>query len=166
MAETTQVKKRQIEEETEVLVRILGFDVPSTKKVYVGLTKIKGISWSVSNAVCVKLKIKNDKKIGELSKDDIKKIEDSVKQLDVLDFLMNRRFDLESGENRHLIGNELDMRKDFDIKRLMKIKSYKGVRHSLRGSGKRKLPVRGQRTRGNFRLPENKKTVGVKRKKR
>jgi small subunit ribosomal protein S13 len=160
MAEEKQVSKRPIEPEPETLVRIMGFDVPGGKHLYVGLTKIKGISWAISNAICVKLKLDKKKKIGDLSKEDIKKIEDFLKDLDVPKYLKNRRYDLETGENRHLFGNDLDMRKDFDIKRLMKMKSYKGVRHSS------KLPVRGQRTRANFRSRANKRTVGVKRKKK
>lgn len=160
MAELKQIQKKQTEIEPETLVRIMGFDVPGNKNIYVGLTNIKGISWTVSNAVCVKLGLDKGKKIGEFSKDEIRKIEEFLRSLDVPVFLRNRRFDLNTGENRHLFGTDLDMRKDFDIKRMMKMKSYRGVRHSF------KLPVRGQKTRSHFRSRENKRTVGVRREKK
>lgn len=140
----------------EVLVRIMQRDIPGSRNVYTGLTKLKGVSWSISNAVCVKMKIPKDKKISELTKDEIKKIEDTLTNLDVKDFLKNRRTDLETGESKHYTGTSLDMKKDFDIRRLKKIRSYKGIRHT---SG---LPVRGQRTRSHFR----KKGQAVKRAKK
>ena len=160
MAELKQIQKKQVEREPETLVRIMGFDVPGNKNIYVGLTNIKGISWAISNAVCFKLGLKKGMKIGEFSKDEIKKIEEFLRSQDIPVFLRNRRFDFDSGENKHLFGSDLDMRKDFDIKRMMKMKSYKGIRHSF------KLPVRGQKTRSHFRSRENKRTVGVRREKK
>ena len=150
-------KKRIQEERTEALVRIMGHDIVSNKNIYTGLTKIKGIGWSVSNAVCINLKIDRKKKISDLNKEEIKKIEEFIKKLEVPDFLKNRRSDLESGNNKHLFSVELDMRKEFDIKRLKKIKSYRGSRHTAG------LPSRGQRTRSHFRKVGI--AVGVKRKK-
>jgi len=146
------------EESKEVLVRILGQDILGSRTVYAGITNIKGISWGISNAVCKKLGFEKSKRISELSKADVEEIEKAIKELEIPAFLKNRRNDFDSGENKHLIGNDLDVRRDFDIKRLKKIKSYKGQRHSLG------LPVRGQRTRSNFR--RGGKAVGVKRKKK
>ncbi len=143
-AEKKQPKPRE-EELEESLVRIAGYDIKGSKNVYVGLTKIKGVSWVISNAACLILKIPKSKKISELSKDEIKQIEDFLKDPKVKDFLKNRRSDIESGETSHLIGADLDMKKDFDIRRLKKIRSYKGIRHTLG------QPVRGQRTRSHFR---------------
>ena len=145
------------EEEGEVLVRIMGFDIPGSKNIYAGLTRIKGISWIISNAVCIKLGFEKSKKISELSKPDIQKIEEFLKKLPVYDFLKNRRFDPETGKSEHFYGVDLDLKREFDIKRLRKIKSYKGIRHAAR------LPVRGQRTRSHFR--KGGKAVGVKKKK-
>ena len=145
------------EEELETLVRILGFDIPGSKSLYPGLTRIKGVSWAVSNLTCTKLGFLKSKKVSELSKSDIAKIEQFLKSFPAPDFLKNRRFDLESGENAHYFGVDLDLKKEFDIKRLRKIKSYRGLRHAA------KLPSRGQRTRSNFRSKG--KAVGVKRKK-
>lgn len=70
---------------------------------------------------------------------------------------MNRRKDVESGEEKHLTGTDLDLRKDFDIKKLKKIKSYRGLRHTAG------LPTRGQRTKAHFRS-NRKKGSGIKKK--
>lgn len=138
-------QKYMQEENEEILVRIYGYDIPSSKKIFVGLTRIKGVSWSISKALCTVLKIPLTKRIIELSKADIQHIEKTLDNLPIPDYLKNRRFDTETGKTEHLFSSDLDMKKDFDIKRLREIKSYKGVRHAL------KLPVRGQRTRSHFR---------------
>ncbi len=147
-------KKPIVEENTEVLVRILGQDVSGSKNVHVGLTKVKGVSWSISNIACKKMGLDKKTKIGELGKEKIAEIEKFLKNLDAADYLKNRRKDFDSGESTHLFGVDLDMRKEFDIKRLKQIKSYKGNRHALG------LPVRGQRTRSHFR--KSGVAVGVK----
>jgi small subunit ribosomal protein S13 len=151
-------KKRTKEEEVKI-VRIMSKDVLGNKTVYAGLTQIKGVNWITSNAVCKKLGIDRKKKIQELSEEEINKIEDFVSKPDIFSFLKNRRKDRDSGEDKHLNGADLDLQKEFDIKRLKKVKSYKGIRHG------NKLPVRGQRTKANFR--KNRKqsgSVGVKKK--
>ena len=66
----------------------------------------------------------------------------------------NRRFDRDDGTNKHYFGTDLDLAKEFDIKRYKKIRSYKGLRHALG------QPVRGQRTRSHFRRKG--KSIGVK----
>ena len=149
-------KKPHVEAQSnEILVRILGYDVPGSKNIYSGLTRIKGVSWAVSNFTCLKLGFPRSKKISELSKDDIAKIETFFETIALPDFMKNRRFDLETGETKHLMGSDLDIAREFDIKRLKKMKSYKGVRHALR------LPVRGQRTKSHFRLNKA-KSGGIK----
>jgi len=134
-------------------------DIGGNMKLYAGLTKIKGISWSFSNAVCKILKIDKTKKIGSLSEGEIKKIMDFIKNPKVPTYILNRRLDFETGEDKHLAGSDLELRKEFDIKRLRNIRSYKGYRHASN------LPVRGQRTRGNFRK-NRAKGVGIKKKKK
>lgn len=129
----------------EVLIRILQRDIPGSKKVSIGLTKIKGVSWSIANAVVIKLGIPANKKVSDLSKDEITQIEQFLKNADIPEFMKNRRRDMETGISKHYTGTDLDMKKDFDIRRLKKIRSYKGVRHTAG------LPVRGQRTRSHFR---------------
>lgn len=155
-AQKQKPKGRPQEAEEEVLIRILGKDIRGSKKIMVGLTKIKGVSWVISNATRIKLKIPKDKKISELTKPEIEKIEEFLKNPDIADYLKNRRNDLETGETKHLVSNDLDMKKDFDIRRLKKIRSHKGIRHTAN------LPVRGQRTRSHFR--KKGQAVRIKRK--
>lgn len=154
--ERIEVKKQELEPES--LIRILDYDIPGSKNLYVGLTKIKGISWAISNIACNILKIPKEKKIKDLSKDEIVRIVNFFNDPNFPDFFKNRRFDLETGKNKHFLGSDLDMKKEFDIKRLIKIRSYKGIRHAS------KLPVRGQRTRSHFRTKSQ--ASGIKKKKK
>ena len=147
-------KRQAIVERNEALIRIAGYDISGDKNISAGLTKIKGVSWMISNILCKKLAIDKKERVKDLSKEKVKEIEEALKDLDIYDFLKNRNSDRETGESKHVIGVNLDMKKEFDIKRLKKIKSYKGTRHSLR------LPVRGQRTRSHFR--KSGIAVGVK----
>jgi len=150
-------EKNKEEKYEEKLVRIASKDIEGKKDIYAGLTKIKGVSWGVANAVCTKLKIDKRRKIGSLSEEEIKKISEFLKKMDVPEHIFNRQKDIDSGKNIHLIGSDLELQKDFDIKRLKKIKSYRGLRHTIG------LPVRGQRTKSHFR--ENRsKGVGIKKK--
>jgi small subunit ribosomal protein S13 len=146
-----QEKKKQEQQYYESLVRIAGFDLPGNKNLYTALTRIKGVSWSISNAICHTLNFPKSKRVSDLSKDEMKKIETFLEEVQLPDFLKNRRSDPETGKTDHLLGTDLEISRDFDIKRMKKMKSYKGVRHTAR------LPVRGQRTRSHFRT---KKTSG------
>ncbi|MEK6792846.1 MAG: 30S ribosomal protein S13 [Nanoarchaeota archaeon] len=151
--------KRQQQKEEEYfdsLVRIYSKDVPGNKQTYIGLTYIKGVSWAISNAICRILKIDKKIKISELSKTQIESIEAFLQKPQLYNYLKNRQRDYESGDSKHVLTNELDMVRDFDIKRMRQIKSYKGMRHAL------KQPVRGQRTRSHFRTTGV--AVGVKKK--
>ncbi len=153
-----QIKKPQENKEYEgKIIRILSQDIEGKSKIYPGLTRIKGISWSLSNAICKKLKINKNKKIGDLTTEDIKEISEFIKNPTIPKSIVNRKMDLETGENKHLTGSDLELQTEFDIKKLKKIKNYKGYRH-IAG-----LPVRGQRTRGNFRKNKS-KGVGIKKK--
>ncbi|HRZ85806.1 MAG TPA: 30S ribosomal protein S13 [Candidatus Paceibacterota bacterium] len=151
-------KKYEEKSKNEVLVRILSTDIPGSKNVYIGLTRIRGISYNISNAILHILKLDKNRKISSLSKEEIELISKTIKELKIPEFLMNRRKDYDTGESKHLTSTELDLRKEFDIKRLKKIKSYKGIRHT------RGLPVRGQRTKSHFRKKGKKKAVGVNKK--
>jgi len=147
-------KKQVIEEKKgDYLIRILSTDIPGDKEVYAGLTRIKGVSWNFSNAVCKVLGIDKKKKIKELTEKEIEMVSEFIKNPKVPEFILNRRKDFEDGKDKHLIGADLELRKEFDIKRLRKIKSYRGLRHALG------LPVRGQRTKAHFR---KEKALGVK----
>jgi small subunit ribosomal protein S13 len=151
-----QEKKPEVKKEFADIVRIMQTDILGNKQIYVGLTKIKGASWALANAVCIKLGLDKKRKISSLSKEEIEKIEMFIKNPKLPAFLLNRRKDLDTGEDKHLITTDLELRKDFDIRRLKKIRSYRGLRHALG------QPVRGQRTKGHFR--EKGKAVGVMKK--
>lgn len=148
----------QTKTEFRGIVRIGEVDLKGEKKIYVSLQRIKGIGPSVANAICRIANIDRNRKVGTLTDDEVKKIEQIIKNFKDLvpPWLLNRRADPETGNNFHLTGSNLKLTQEQDIKKMMEIKCYKGVRHSLG------LPVRGQRTRSSFRKG---KTVGVVRKK-
>lgn len=150
-------KTEKTKAEEERIVRLLSKDIEGKLKIYVGLTKIKGISWTLSNAICTVLKMDKSRRIGSLTEAEIKKISEFVKNPQLPLYLLNRRKDFETGKDRHLIGSDLELQKEFDIKRLKKIKSYRGIRHLLG------LPSRGQRTRSHFRK-NKRKGSGIKKK--
>jgi len=137
------------------ILRIMQTDIPGNKQVYAGLTNIKGVSWSISNAICYILKLPKNKKIEALSKEEIQKIEETLKAGKFPKFLLNRRDDFNTGTDKHFIGNDIDLNEELDIKRLKKIRSYRGWRHA---TGQ---PTRGQSTRSHFRT-NRKKGVGIK----
>jgi len=104
------------------VIRLLSKDIEGNMKIYPGLTKVKGISWSFSNAICKKLKIDKNRKIGSLTKDEIIKISEFIKNPEIPKQIVNRRDDFETGKNKHLIGGDLELQTEFDIKKLKKLK--------------------------------------------
>ncbi len=149
-----------MEEKLKYIVRVAATDLDGSKPIVQTLTKIKGVSFSMANAVCVVTNMDKNKKTGSLQDSEIKKIEETIKEPvkhSIPSWMVNRQKDYDTGEDKHLVVSDLKLRKEFDIKRLRKIKSYRGFRH---GVG---LPVRGQRTKANFRKG---KSLGVKRKKK
>jgi len=144
-------------DKAKIMIRIANTDLEGKKSIYIALRKIKGVNFMFSNAICNLLNIDKRKKAGVLSEGEIKDIEELI--LNPLKFpkwLLNRRKDYDSGEDLHIVGSRLKLRKEFDIKRLKKIKVYRGMRHAFG------LPVRGQRTRAHFRKG---RAVGVQKKK-
>lgn len=145
--------------ETRGIIRIYGSDIKGETKLFIALKKIKGVNDVIANAVCKKCNLSYSKKVGDLSDQELKKIEEMLKNPKKYGFpewMLNRRKDPKSGEDLHLVGPDLDFIKKQDIEKVIKIKSYKGIRHMYG------LPVRGQRTRGSFRKG---KTVGVSKRK-
>lgn len=139
------------------LVRIANADVDGEKQLLFGLRKIKGVNTMISNAVCKIIGHPATKKINTLTKEEIKEIEDLLQapiKNGIPTWMLNRRKDPETGTTTHVISSDLMFSKQTDIKRLKKIKCYKGIRH-MHG-----LPVRGQRTKSNFRKNKG-KVVGV-----
>ena len=151
-----QTQQKQTKDEDRI-VRILSKDIEGKMKGYPGLAKIKGISWSLSNAICKLIGLDKNKKIGALTDNEMSKLTEFIKNPKLPQFLHNRKKDYETGEDKHLTGTDLELRTEFDIKRLKKIKSYRGFRHAAG------LPSRGQRTKSNFRRNKS-KGVGIKKK--
>ena len=147
-------------QELKYFVRIANSDLDGNKPIQHSLIKLKGISFMMSNAILNTASIQKTKKTGYLSDEEVAKIDDVIKdpsKFKMPAWLFNRKFDPEDNQSRHLIGTNLTFTQDNDIKMMKKMKSYKGVRHSLG------LPVRGQRTRSNFRKNKG-KVLGVRRK--
>jgi small subunit ribosomal protein S13 len=123
------------------MARIAGVDLPPNKRVEIALTYIYGIGRTQSARILSEAAINFDTKVRELNDDEINKIRKLI-------------------EEQHEV--EGDLRKDisFNIKRLMEIGSYRGLRH------RRGLPVRGQRTHTNARTRKGPRrgAVAVKRK--
>jgi small subunit ribosomal protein S13 len=95
-------------------------------------------------------------RLGNLSDSDLQRLEEIVRnpgRYGVPSWLMNRRKDRTTGENSHLIGPDLTLKKKEDITFMQNIRSWKGIRHSLG------LKVRGQRTKTTGRTG---RSVGVK----
>ncbi len=154
-------KYQESQDDFRHLVRIANTDLDGSKPLYHSLAKIKGISYAFANAIVVVSNLNRIKKIGELSDAETKAIDDIINnpaKYGLPIWMFNRKKDFETGKDVHLVGGDLDFHKDNDIKLMKKIKSYKGIRHVFG------LPVRGQRTKSNFRRNKGKVT-GVKRKK-
>jgi small subunit ribosomal protein S13 len=121
------------------MARIAGIDLPN-KHVDVALTYIFGIGHSSAKAICEKTGIEPESRMNDLSPDDINKLRNTI-------------------ENEYTVEGRLRTEVSLNIKRLMDIGSYRGLRH------RRSLPVRGQRTRTNARTRKGrKKTVAGKKK--
>ena len=147
-------------QELKYFVRIANTDLDGNKQIGNALTKIKGISFMLSHAILNVANIQKTKKAGYLSDDQASRIDEIIKdpsKFGVPSWMFNRKRDPEDNLDKHLTGTNLTFIQDNDIKMMKKIKSYKGIRHSLG------LPVRGQRTRSNFRRNKG-KVMGVKRK--
>ncbi len=141
------------------IIRIINADILGNKQIYYALNQIKGVSYSFSNAICSLMNFDKTKKIGELTDTEIKKIQDIIKnpkKYNMPLFILNRRKDPETGEDKHITASDLKLQTEMDIKKLKRIKSYRGIRHALG------LPTRGQRTKGHFRKG---KAIGVSKRK-
>ena len=155
-------EKAQEKDNFKHFIRIANTDLDGNKSIQRALTKVKGISFQFSNAICSVLKIDPTDKTGYLPDESVKRIEDLLKdplKFNLPNWLFNRRKDYETGNDKHILTSDLDFIKDNDIKRMKKIKCYKGMRHA------KGLPVRGQKTKSNFRRNKGKGSLGVKRKK-
>ena len=141
--------------EFQHLVRIVNTDVDGSKKILYSLRKM------MANAACQIAGVDKNKRAGYLSDKEIEQLDSTLRDIDnteIPEWFLNRRKDMETGENKHLLGPDMKFTIENDKKVMKKIKSYKGLRHQLG------LPVRGQRTKSNFRRNKGKGSLGVKRK--
>lgn len=146
-----------MEEEFKHMVRIARRDVDGNKPVVNALADIKGVGVALSGAICKKMDLDLNQKMGNLSDNKINEIEEAIrdpKKYGVPEWMLNRQNDYDTGKTEHLIESDLMMRLRDDLNRMKKIRSYKGRRHEVG------LPVRGQRTKSTFRKGTS---VGVRR---
>lgn len=141
------------------ILRIKGTDIDGTLKMPYALKRIKGVNLTLANAILEKAGINPDKRAGFLTESELERIEQIINdptKFELPNWLLNRRKDLETGKDLHIIRADLDLRTKTDIKQMKEIKSWRGYRHAYG------LKVRGQRTRTTGRKG---KAVGVKVKK-
>ena len=123
------------------MARIAGVNIPREKRVEIGLTYIFGIGRSTANTVLAELSISPDTKVRDLTEEEVTRLRNHI-------------------DRAVTVEGDLRRERSQNIKRLMEIGCYRGLRH------RRGLPVRGQRTRTNARTRKGpKKTVGKQRKK-
>jgi small subunit ribosomal protein S13 len=123
------------------MARIAGVNLPREKRVEIGLTYIFGIGRSTSQSVLSSLEIDRDTKVRDLTEEEVSKLRGYIDQ-------------------NLMVEGDLRRERSQNVKRLMEIGCYRGLRH------RRGLPVHGQRTRTNARTRKGpKKTVGKQRKK-
>ena len=145
-------------EEFRHILRIIDANVDGTLKAPYALKKIKGISLSLANAILKKAGINPDTRVGFLTETDIERIEEIIKEptkYGIPNWLLNRRKDLETGKDMHIISADLVLRTKMDIEQMKSIRSWRGYRHAYG------LKVRGQRTKTTGRSG---KALGVKKK--
>ena len=123
------------------MARIAGINIPLNKRVEVGLTYIYGIGGSQSRDALARTGVDADTYVRDLTDDEVSKLRTTI-------------------DNDLMVEGDLRRDRSQNVKRLMEIGSYRGLRH------RRNLPARGQRTKTNARQRRGpKKTVGVRRKK-
>ncbi len=119
------------------MARISGVDLPRRKRVEVGLTYIYGIGPTISKRILNKLNIDPDTKTDDLSESDVNRIRRTI-------------------DSEYKVEGELRTEVSMNIKRLMDLGSYRGLRH------RKSLPVRGQRTSTNARTRKGPKRAAIK----
>lgn len=123
------------------MARISGVDLPRDKRIEVALTYIYGIGLATSKEILQKAGVNPDTRVRDLTEDEITRLREII-------------------DKGYKVEGDLQRQVAADIKRLIEIGCYRGLRH------RRGLPVRGQRTRTNARTRKGvRKTVGVRRKK-
>ena len=131
-------------EQYENLVRILGNDIHGELNMLIGLRQIKGIGYMFANAMLQVLKINPHQKVGNLTTEQISSIEKIIQNPKDANFpiwFLNRRQDIETGDDLHLVTSDIAFNIRNDVEREKTLFSWRGYRHMYG------LKVRGQRTR-------------------
>jgi small subunit ribosomal protein S13 len=123
------------------MARIAGINIPLNKRVEIGLTYIYGLGRPTSNEILAKLGIEPDRKVRDLTDDEVSKLRDII-------------------DRDYVVEGDLRRERSQNIKRLMEIGCYRGMRH------RRGLPVRGQNTKTNARTRKGPKRMQVAGKKK
>lgn len=143
----------------QIFFRSLRTRVDGNARVEYGLTQVKGIGKRFAQAVVRQTSIDPSMRMGALSEKQLEELEDVImnpQDNGIPKWMYNRNKDIKTGEDKHVLGNQLEISTKRDIDRMKKIKSYKGIRHRLG------LKVRGQRTKSTGR---GELVIGVVRKK-
>jgi small subunit ribosomal protein S13 len=139
------------------ILRIAGKDIDGSRKIVVALSAVKGIGHNLAQVLLQSLKINPNIRLGFLTDKELADIESVIRdpaRAGMPDWYLNRRKDMETGTNRHLITSDLDFMISNDIEREKSVMSWRGYRHMFG------LRVRGQCTRTTGRKGG---AVGVKR---
>lgn len=126
------------------IVRIAGKDVPGAKKMIIGVSQVRGIGYNFAKAILDLLKIDFNSNVGFLSESQVDAIEKAMRNpasLNMPAWFLNRRKDIDSGNDLHLITSDIEFNVRNDIEREKNTSSWRGFRHTYG------LKVRGQRTR-------------------
>jgi small subunit ribosomal protein S13 len=126
------------------ILRIAGKDIQGSKKVIVALSEVKGIGYNLAQVLLQSLKISPNIRLGFLTDRELAEVEAAIRdptRVGMPDWYLNRRKDMETGSNRHLLTSELDFMISNDIEREKSVMSWRGYRHMFG------LRVRGQCTR-------------------
>lgn len=142
------------------VVNLASTDLDGEKPLIDALRRIKGVSFMFANAILAVSNFDRHQKTGYLTKEEALELAEMIKnplKYGVPTWMINRQNDYETGEDMHIVGASMKFVVENDIKRLKKIKSYRGMRHAFN------LPVRGQNVKSNFRRS---KSANSKKKKR
>jgi len=139
------------------IVRIANTDLDGKRKIQYALTGIKGIGYRVAKVVCTRAGVEPTTITGYMKPEEVEKVAGIVEAMsdNLPVWMINRRKDVYTSENRHLLGTDLIISYREDINLMRKIRCYKGIRHE------RGHKVRGQRTKSTGRSGA---IVGVSRK--
>jgi len=146
-----------MKEKEEKIFHICDVDLPGNLPVERALRKIPGIGFMTSRAICLMLGVDRNKKLSDLTQEEVKKLEEVLKNPPLPSWMKNRRRDPRTGEDLHLTGIDVKLKMKEDISLLKKIKCWRGIRHELG------LKVRGQRLHSSWRRGSG--VVGVRKKK-